>query len=67
MHAHIYINVSLSDEGSFPEIALSGAYMLTSTLWNGPVHPFVRLSVRPFTIACERDVLKTACQIEFTF
>ena len=28
-------------------------------LWNGPV--------RPFTIACERDILKTACQIDFTF
>ena len=27
----------------------------------------VRLSVRPFTIACERDILKTACRIDFTF
>ena len=27
----------------------------------------VRLSVRAFTIACERDNLKTACQIDFTF
>ena len=24
-------------------------------------------SVRPFTFACERDILKTACQIDFTF
>ena len=27
----------------------------------------VCLSVRPFTIACERDNLKTTCQIDFTF
>ena len=25
------------------------------------------LSVRPSTIACERDILKTACGIDFTF
>ena len=31
--------------------------------WNGPVRP----SVRPSTIACERDILKTANQIDFTF
>ena len=24
-------------------------------------------SVRPSTIACERDILKTACGIDFTF
>ena len=24
-------------------------------------------SVRPSTIACERDILKTACRIDFTF
>ena len=41
-------------------------------LWNGPVRLSGRLSVRPshvrpFTIACERDILKTACQIDFTF
>ena len=37
-------------------------YMLVErwdVLWYGPV--------RPFTIACERDNLKTACQIDFTF
>ena len=27
----------------------------------------VRPSVRPSTIACERDILKTACGIDFTF
>ena len=27
----------------------------------------VCLSVHPFTIACERDILKTACRIYFTF
>ena len=27
--------------------------------------PSVCPSVCPFTIACERDVLKTACQIDF--
>ena len=27
----------------------------------------VRPSVRPSTIASERDILKTACQIDFTF
>ena len=27
----------------------------------------VRPSVRLFTIACERDILKTVCQIDFTF
>ena len=32
-------------------------------LWNRPVRP----SVRPSTIACERDILKTACRIDFTF
>ena len=32
-------------------------------LWNGPVRP----SVHPSTIACERDILKTACLIGFTF
>ena len=32
-------------------------------LWNRPV----RLSVRLSTIACERDILKTACRIDFTF
>ena len=32
-------------------------------LWNGPVRP----SVRPSTIACERDILKTAYRIDFTF
>ena len=32
-------------------------------LWNGPVRP----SVGPSTIACERDILKTACGIDFTF
>ena len=32
-------------------------------LWNRPVCP----SVRPSTIACERDILKTACRIDFTF
>ena len=31
------------------------------------VCPSVRLSVRPFTIACERDNLKTTCQIDLTF
>ena len=36
-------------------------------LWNGPVRPSVCLSVRPFKIACERDILKTACRIDFTF
>ena len=25
------------------------------------------LSIRPFTIACEHDILKTTCQIDFTF
>ena len=34
-------------------------------LWNRPV--CVRPSVCPSTIACERDILKTACQIDFTF
>ena len=29
--------------------------------------PSVGPSVRPFTIACERDILKTDCQINFTF
>ena len=29
--------------------------------------PFVSPSVRPSTIACERDILKTACRIDFTF
>ena len=29
-------------------------------LWNRPV----RLSVRPSTIACERNILKTACRID---
>ena len=36
-------------------------------LWNGPVRPSVNPSVCQFTIACERDILKTACQIDFTF
>ena len=27
----------------------------------------IRPSVRPSTIACERDILKTACRIDFTF
>ena len=40
-------------------------------LWNGPVRlsvrPSVRPSVCPSTIACERDILKTACGIDFTF
>ena len=40
-------------------------------LWNGPVcpsvHPSVCPSVRLFTMACERDILKTACQIDSTF
>ena len=36
-------------------------------LWNRPVRPSVRLSVRPSTIACDRDILKTACRIDFTF
>ena len=39
-------------------------------LWNGPVLPSVCPSVHPsvrsFTIACECDILKTACQIDFT-
>ena len=36
--------------------------------WPCPsVRPSVCLSVRPFTIACERDILKTACLIDFTF
>ena len=29
--------------------------------------PSVRPSGRPFTIAYERDILKTACWIDFTF
>ena len=29
--------------------------------------PSVGPSVRLFTIACERDILKTACRIDFTF
>ena len=36
-------------------------------LWNGPVRPSVRMSVRPSTIACECDILKTACGIDFRF
>ena len=44
-------------------------------LWNGPVHQSVHPSVRPLgclsdhqsTIACECDILKTTCLIDFTF
>ena len=35
----------------------------SEVLWNGPVCP----SVSPSTIACEHDILKTACLIDFTF
>ena len=35
--------------------------------WNRPVRLSVCPSVRPSTIACERDILKTACRIDFTF
>ena len=31
------------------------------------LYALVRPSVRPSTIACERDILKTACGIDFTF
>ena len=33
---------------------------------NGTYHG-IALSVSPSTIACERDILKTACRIDFTF
>ena len=37
--------------------------------WKDGTYYGMALSVRlqPFTIACERDNLKTACQIDFTF
>ena len=36
--------------------------------WPCPsVGPLGRPSVRPSTIACERDILKTTCRIDFTF
>ena len=31
------------------------------------VRPSVRPTVRLFTIACEGDILKNVCQIDFTF
>ena len=40
-------------------------------LWNGPVRasvcPSVCPSVLPSTIACERDILRTAYLIDFVF
>ena len=43
-----------SKDGTYYGIALS-------------VRPSVRPSVCPSTIACERDILDTACRIDFTF
>ena len=69
---YMYLNMCNMSNNDIQECAIFHKYFYTpverrDVFWYGPVRPSVCLSVRPFTIACERDILKTACQIDFIF
>ena len=73
-NAYIFNNFRIIVPEAFYNIAYLSCFVVFYTPvesimeWPCPsVRPSVRPFVRPSTISCERDILKTACGIDFTF